>query len=608
MNNYRQKFESGAVTENESTPKKVSVKEEYDEGGEFENTPTVNEDVVKETDQQKEELPEVGMAKNLLDKFKTLQEESSQTVTSQKRVSPPRNEKVEYENQPTQRNIVYENKSDEGVFESTPKEIEDVVRSADKAEDVQVEAGLTKNLLSKFKEIETESSAYKAREKRELTPDKSGKVEYVSEPRGQHITYEESKSETGVYENVPAEEEDVVRSADKAEEIMPESGMAQNLLSKFKQMESETANNPPPSPKRGTPYQPKPKEQRGYLERFSPKLEEGEFENEPHVPAEVVRSGDQQEDVKPESGAAKKTLEKFKELEQHGSPPKAPDYRKDFTPPRETSPGKTVSGVLENEPEHRPDVIRNADKAVDELPEQGTAKNILEKFKQIQSAENSPSSSPNKKYKEFTPPPEAGVYENVPKEHLVIEQRQSEVGVLESTPGKSVADIPREERETMSPEAELPEKGMARNLVSKFKQLESESAKNSKSTSPKFKEFTPPRDTRNILSPKSPAEHQNGVHPSDLPEQYQEQTSPGIFESSPEVRKDVYREADTDWEQGLPAKNTTLSMVEKFRNIQQKAKEDEDAPSPTSRKVSNSCCIQLASRNFNLRVVQNLNQ
>ena len=593
MSNVRQKFESGKVDSTDSAPAKaVSVKDEYDQGGEFTNEPVENPDVVKETDQPGEEMPEVGMAKNMLSKFKTIQEEQSKPVTSGKRSSPAREEKTEYESQPKDHMQQYEGKSEEGVFESEPKAPDNVVRSGDVSEEYTPEKGNAKNIMNRFKEIESEQGKAKSDQKRELTPDRTGKVEYVSEPRGEHIKYDEAKVEAGVFENVPKSEENVVRAEDRAEEVMPESGTAKNLLSKFKQLETEAGNKPPPSPSKQreltpdrsgkTEYCSEPK---GFLEKYEPQTESGEFESQPQSRPEVVRCEDAAEEVMPEAGSAKNIMERFKEIQKQSSSPTSSKKSKAFTPPRETSPGRTVSGVSESTPEARPDVVRSGESLSEPLPEQGTTRNMLNKFKEIQTS-NSQSVSPGKN-KEFTPPPESGVYENKPKEHLVVETRQSESGVLESTPTKSTADVARE-RDSATPEAELPEQGTAKNLMSKWKQLESSSAKSTGSSSPRFKEFTPPRDNKGPMSPKSPAETgqtNGGVHPSDLPGQYQPQEAPSTYENNPEVRSGVIREGNKDNEKEMPAPNTTSSMLQRFKSIQNKAKEDQTTPAPVTRKV-----------------------
>lgn len=590
MNNVRQKFESAGNSNEEHKPQKISVQDDYDKtGGEFENEPVENPDVVKESDQLQDDLPEVGMAKSMLSKFRSIQEENEQPVVSIKRVSPARESvalKVEYESQPTESLTPYEGQIESGVFESEPKSAEDVVRSHDQTEDFQPEEGSAKNIMNKFKEIQTESSQYKQYKKREITPDRSSKVEYVSEPRGDKIEYTESQTESGVFENVPKEEENVVRSGDKTDEVLPEAGLAKSLLSKFKKMESDVGFKPPPSPKRELTPDRSGKveyvsEPRGYLEKYEPTLESGEYESQPVIAAEVVRSEDHAEEILPEVGSAKKTMEMFKEIEKQSSSPVS--RSKEFTPPREPSPSRSNGGVFESTPIEREDVVKSGEAPVDQLPEEGTTRNILNKFKEIQSS--SGSGSPSRKQKEFTPPPEAGVYENTPDEHLVVETRLSESGVLENTPSKSVADISRDREAT--PESELPEEGTAKNLVSRWKHIESTSSstKSTSSASPRFKEFTPPRDSQGLLSPKSPTGLINGVHPSDLPGQYQPQESTVIHENKPDVNEDVYRESDTDWTDGMPAPNTTSSMLQRFKSIQEDAKANEATPEPISRKV-----------------------
>ena len=585
LSNVRQRFESGASGDDDAPKRHHSVKDDYDQGGEYESTPTVNPDTVKETDNTGEELPEVGMAKNLLSKFQELEKESAvPKPSSEKRgVTPPRQSKVEYESTPTDKMEEYVGKSDMGVFESQPSVNEGVIRYGEQLEEEPVlETGHAKNIVGKFKEIEQERSKVQTREKKELTPDRTGKVEYVSEPRGESIKDYDVKVESGVFESTPKVEEDVVRADEKPAEIMPEEGLAKNLLSKFKQLETEVANRPPPSPVRSGTSK-RDSITRGYLEKYGSQSDE---------PIEVVRCDEQQEDIKPEAGSTKKGMERFKELEKQSSSPTAPGtYRKEFTPPRENAPGQTMAGVLENTPTERLEgVVKSTDVYDTELPEKGTAKNVASFFKQRIESEGSPTvPSPDRGKKEFTPPPEAGVYESSPAPSLVVEQRQAESGVLESTPTGRF-DVAREH--DPSPEKELPESGYAKNMANRFKQLESESAKGSSSASPKkYKEFTPPRDTHGLLSPKSPAGLSEGVSPSDLPGQYQQQVSAGVFENQPETRVDLMRESDTDWNEGLPASGAAKSMKQRFQEMENKALKELETPEPVHRKVCTSVML-----------------
>ncbi|XP_033753537.1 titin-like isoform X4 [Pecten maximus] len=569
----------------ENEPEKFEQWQNQTEGGVYESQPHENPDVFKEGQKNVgEELPEVGMAKNVLEKFKKIQEEGY-TPEKKKELTPDRTGKYEYVSEP--RSVLEKPKEvvEAGVFESQPTDPEDVVRSSDHLQEALPEQGSAKNLLAKFKQFESDvgNKPPPTPGQRELTPDRNTKGEYVSEPRSQFQQYE-GKVESGEFESQPQEFEDIVKSGNSVEEVLPEKGTAHNLVSKFKQYQSESAS--PPSPRQKKELTPDRSgkveyvsEPRGQVEVYEGKSEAGIFESSPVDQPEIVKSGDFQPEPLPEEGYAKNVAARFKEWEKSGgsSPTGTPIRHKEFTPPREDA-DRTVAGVLENTPESL-DIARETDSRFQEteLPERGMAKNMLNKFKEIQA--NSPTSPRNKK--EFTPPPDhgSGVFENKPAPSLEIDVRQAESGILESSP------VAREDvaKEHVSAEETVPEQGYAKNMVNRWKQMESVSAKSS--PSPRYKEFTPPRD--NLMSPKSPAGLNSSVNPNDLPGQYQEQVSAGVYENTPEHKEGVFREADTDFEEGLPAKDTTRSLLQRFKSIQDQAKEAQDTPKPISRKESN---------------------
>ncbi|OWF54964.1 LIM domain-containing protein 2 [Mizuhopecten yessoensis] len=566
----------------ENQPEKFEQWQNQTEGGVYENQPQENPDVFKEGHKNVgEELPEVGMAKNVMEKFKKIQEDGY-TPSGKKELTPDRTGKYEYVSEP--RSVMEKPKEvvEAGVFESQPAESEDVIRSSDHLEETMPEEGSAKNLLAKFKKFENEvgNRPPPSPGQRELTPDRNTKGEYVSEPRTQFQQYE-GKVESGEFESQPQEVEDIIKSGNSLEEVLPEKGTAFNLVSKFKQYQSESSS--PPSPRQKKELTPDRSgkveyvsEPRGQIEVYEGKSEAGIFESSPVYQPEVVKSGDFQPEPLPEEGYAKNVAAKFKELEKSGgsSPTGTPIRHKEFTPPREDS-DRTVAGVLESTPESL-DIARETDSRFQEaeLPERGMAKNMLNKFKEIQA--NSPTSPRTKR--EFTPPPAqgSGVFENKPTPSLEIEVRQAESGILESSP------VAREDvaREHTSAEEAVPEQGHAKNMVNRWKQMESESAKSS--PSPRYKEFTPPRD--NLMSPKSPAGMNSSVNPNDLPGQYQEQVSAGIYENTPEQKEGIFRETDTDFEEGLPAKDTTRALLQRFKSIQSEAKEAQETPKPISRK------------------------
>ncbi|XP_022326760.2 uncharacterized protein LOC111126395 isoform X12 [Crassostrea virginica] len=573
--------------------KKPTVQEEIMsvEGGVYENEPVHEPGVVRESDPKniEEELPKGGMAKSMLQKYAKIQEESSKPVVGRRQASPPKGTgPVEYVSEP--RTVIEkpEQKIEGGVFENQPISEEGVIRSYDTVEDVKPESGYARNVLAKFKEIESQvQNRPPPSPKRELTPDRFTKGEYVSEPRSTFEKYE-GKTESGIFESQPREDKEVVKSYEHGQEVLPEQGMAKNLVSKFREYQSHSSSPATPREKKElTPdrftkgeYVSEP---RATFEQYEGQVEAGVYESKPQDRGDLVKSGDYYEEPLPEQGYAKNVISKFKDIQKGGgTPAKSPSNKpKELTPPRQD----TFSGVLENQPQERSDVVHSYDVHQEDLPETGTTRNLLNRFKEIQhSGSNSPASPRLKK--EFTPPPQSGVYENTPQKSLVVEERMAESGILENNPEKREG-VAREQ-EPSAGAVEFPERGYAKNMVSKWKQLETEHSK-SASPSPRYKEFTPPREEPRIkspLSPKSPAGTNSSVHPRDLPGQYQEQMAPGIYENDPSQRDDIAREEDTDWEQGLPKEGTSRSLISKFKNVQEEAKKSQEVPKPISRRDS----------------------
>ena len=518
MSNIQAKFESGQADAT-SSQVKPTVQEEIMsvQGGVYENEPTRDPNIVREGDTSEEALPEVGHAKNVLNRFKQIEQEKAQPVTSQRRVTPDRQAgPVEYVSEPRASIPKPEQKLEGGIYENEPSYEEGVVRSFDQMEDVKPEQGYAKNVLAKFKEIEsTTKNMPPPSPKRELTPDRFTKGEYVSEPRTVFEKYE-GKVEAGIFESQPTEAADIVKSGEIVDEPLPERGTAKSLVSKFAQYQNEAKS--PPSPRQKKELTPDRNtkgeyvsEPRAVFEHYQAKEESGIYESQPQDRPEVVKSGDYYEEPLPEEGYAKNVISKFREIQSGSSPASSPQRPREITPPR----GDTFSGVLESTPQERPDVVKSGETYEEPLPEAGTAKNLVSKFRQIQTSSQSPTSSRQKK--EFTPPPQSGVYENTPQKSLVVENRPAESGILETKP-VTRDDVARE-GDTSAGDVEFPEMGYAKNMVSKWKEIESKSAKST--PSPKYKEFTPPRDdvrsARGPLSPRSPAGVDSSVHPNDLP-------------------------------------------------------------------------------------------
>ncbi|XP_055901121.1 uncharacterized protein LOC106058482 isoform X10 [Biomphalaria glabrata] len=582
----------GGVYESQPQSFQQWQNEEEEEEGVYESTPAPRPDIAREADKDlTADLPPVGTAQSIRAKF--LASTSQDNTPKKREVTPPAHGSGgEYVSEPRGYIEKYEGKADAGVFESQPVANPDVVTSTTALEDPKPEHGFAKNVAAKFKELENKKGTYTPTNKRELTPDRSGRIEYVSEPRGQFERYE-GRAESGVFESQPAVNPDVIRSGEEVREELPERGTAKNIAQKFRQISSEPATSTSRGKRELTPdksgrveYVSEPRSQ---MEMYEVKVDSGVFENQPQRNPDVVTSETSNEEYLPERGYAKNVAAKFKSLESNAkSPPLSPGRHKEFTPPREEERARQAV-VLENTPDFKTEIIHSGDQLEEKLPERGTAKNIAQRFKQLESESKSPSAPRQKK--DFTPPPhDAGVYENQPKQFHADYNRPAESGILENTP--IVRDDVIKATEPRRYEEELPERGSARNMVNKWKQLET--AKSPGSTG-RPKEFTPPREEpriaqqRNPKSPRTPLspsgydQLDNGsVHPRDLPGQYQPLNEPTVFESTPEVREGVLKESDTDWTEGMPKKDQAKKMLAKFQHIQEEAKKQ--SPVPVSRK------------------------
>ncbi|XP_071104417.1 uncharacterized protein [Haliotis cracherodii] len=584
MSSVRNTFESGGPQQTTNVTQSQNITWDEQEEGVYENQPDQLDNVARESDRDiGAELPEVGMAKNLLSRFTQI---ASEPKNYKREVTPPRQGagKFEYESQPASHIQVYEGKAEAGIFESQPQINPDVIRSVDSTSEPLPERGTAKNIASRFKQLESGAGSYtgSSPSKREITPDRAtGKVEFVSEPTSTIERYE-GKAEAGIFENQPQDYEGVVKSGQEVEEILPERGSAKNIAQRFKQMESSPSYAPRGkreiTPDRNTrgEYVSEP---RAYVEMYEGKAEAGVYENRPAERSDVIRSDEMVDEPLPERGFTRNVASKFREMEHNmKSPPPTPNRVKEITPPREG----ISSGVYESQPQTSPDVISENHQIEEIVPEKGYARNLVSRFKEIEQ-ENSKVAVSSRRG--ITPPrSEAGVFENQPQEFVPEYNQKVDSGIAENNP-EVRSDVAKETDPAKYGE-ELPERGTARNLVSHWKQVESQSGKQSPSSGTRTKEFTPPREEERIKTLRgqlSPGAGQfESVNPNDLPGQYQQQVEPGVFENEPEVRSDVISEAQTDWTEGMPKENAAKKMVAKFKNIQAEAVKEQ--PKPVSRK------------------------
>ncbi|XP_048242339.1 uncharacterized protein LOC124142900 isoform X3 [Haliotis rufescens] len=584
MSSVRNTFESGGPQQTTNVTQSQNITWDEQEEGVYENQPDQLDNVARESDRDiGAELPEIGMAKNLLSRFTQI---ANEPKNYKREVTPPRQGagKFEYESQPASHIQVYEGKAEAGIFESQPQINPDVIRSVDSTSEPLPERGTAKNIASRFKQLESGAGSYtgSSPSKREITPDRAtGKVEFVSEPTSTIERYE-GKAEAGIFENQPQDYEGVVKSGQEVEEILPERGSAKNIAQRFKQMESSPSyaarGKREITPDRNTrgEYVSEP---RAYVEMYEGKAEAGVYENRPVERTDVVRSDEMVDEPLPERGFARNVASKFREMEHNmKSPPPTPNRVKEITPPREG----ISSGVYESQPQTSPDVVSENNQIEEIVPEKGYARNLVSRFKEIEQ-ENSKVAVSSRRG--ITPPrSETGVFENQPQEFVPEYNQKVDSGIAENNP-EVRSDVAKETDPAKYGE-ELPERGTARNLVSHWKQVESQSGKQSPSSGTRTKEFTPPREEERIKALRgqlSPGAGQfESVNPNDLPGQYQQQAEPGVFENEPEVRSDVISEAQTDWTEGMPKENAAKKMVAKFKNIQAEAVKEQ--PKPISRK------------------------
>lgn len=290
----------------QSQPDNDDISDEDDddyEEGVYENEPQRREDVMREEDKKQDEnLPAAGTASSLRAQFLAKQQESlSPTPPRPKREVTPPNPTMgggEYVSEPRVQIDQYEGKAESGVFESEPVYQEDVVRSSTYQEESVPERGTAKNLAARFKQIEEEGKmAATSARSREITPDKNTLGEYVTEPREVVETYQ-GRAESGVFENQPATNPDVVRSGEGYVAPVPEKGTARNLAQRYHQISEESkVPQVSRSKKELTPdtsgrveYVSEPT---GGIEQYEAKTESGVFENQPLEEEGVVKSDQQ---------------------------------------------------------------------------------------------------------------------------------------------------------------------------------------------------------------------------------------------------------------------------------------------------------------------------
>jgi len=200
------------------------------------------------------------------------------------------------------------------------------------------EAGLAKNLMNQFKNLESQkSSSYKPSGiGNKATPSKlhimAGRSSYSAkgvapENAPPPVTADSEPVQTdrpldGEFESTPVVRDDVMREDMRNDmEELPEQGQAKNIMSRFKNMESENKSQVHHTPSKiaskPTPTPLRPKSAVSDVNDAASEAsstshvesEGGEYENSPEINHNVIRSTDSNEnDFIPSAGAAKSLM------------------------------------------------------------------------------------------------------------------------------------------------------------------------------------------------------------------------------------------------------------------------------------------------------------
>ena len=329
------------------TRREINVAE--DEGRIVESEPLIRSDVARETDNNiMKELPARGQAKLI----------KGQLAAS----------RVEFrkENKPIE---IYENPNEASIAENQPIIRTDVIREQDDTEEIFLKRGFTKDLTGFFS-----------------TPKEEAKT---SRPGQIRMEVEFNPDEVAVHENTPIERPDVVKSTDPLDEVMGKRGLIRDL---YRQYTTKTYENPSKKPK----------------DQVVIDLAEGPavIENEPTRREDVARCDySSAEDTTMMSGMAKNLLQRWASQDLETIAPKSADLidgKPAWVIEMEQAPG---SGVFENQPIVRTDVIREEDYEPEIIPIKQT-RNTRKLWSQREQDEQ----YSNLVYREHTPEVRIGVH------------------------------------------------------------------------------------------------------------------------------------------------------------------------------------------------------
>ena len=255
-----------------------------------------------------------------------------------------------------------------GISENEPIVRDDVVRAGTPSDDPMSVSGGTRSLKDRFESGQVNSTI------------DEGKVDVSAEIQEAKRREEEvRRSEPAVSENEPLVRDDVVRAGDTAEDFIPGSGFAGSIKDRF---EKGTVSNVDDTPR-------KDPIKIGRLDSFNSDNQGGVSENTPLVRDDVVRSMDTAEEPGVKAGTSRNLRAMFEsgpvsnvEERQREKIDISPRSLNDSYVSNES----TESGISENTPIVRDDVVRSGEVAEEPAVKVGGLKNLKSLFESGQAS------------------------------------------------------------------------------------------------------------------------------------------------------------------------------------------------------------------------------
>ncbi|XP_036363102.1 cell surface glycoprotein 1 isoform X3 [Octopus sinensis] len=275
-----------------------------------------------------------------------------------------------------------------------------------------------------------------------------------------------------------------------------------------------------------------------------------------HQEEEIIKNGESQSMSNTNATFTETRCDpNFNAVEADSMEPISPEnqQRRDSDESYRVMVGRTEAGIFESQPVVLDGVVRYHDSVGEvKLPEEGTARNLAQKFKEYESESLKPVISST------TPvsircEQDKTEFISEPKTHIETYEGKPDLGIFESQPSALPEDITPG---FVKPDEKLPERGTAQNLLDKFKDIQKSSSEVVVSGQP---DLTPDLSSKTefVSEPRSTFQPYCGT------------TESGIFESKPVYDPNVIRPEEVDTEDILPDEGTTKNLLAKFSKLRE---------------------------------------